>query len=50
MSSMTSPFKIAFIGVDNPHGAGWRDLLANIQSEAQLSALVPHFDGSIARL
>ena len=50
MSSMTSPFKIAFIGVDNPHGAGWRDLLANIQNEAQLSALVPHFDGSIASL
>ncbi|MBA61196.1 MAG: hypothetical protein CMJ76_02415 [Planctomycetaceae bacterium] len=47
---MTSPLKIAFIGVDNPHGAGWRDLLANLKTEFQLSALVPHFDGSIASL
>ena len=47
---MTTPLKIAFIGVDNPHGAGWRDLLANLEAEARLSAIVPHFDGSIASL
>ena len=47
---MSSPLKIAFVGVDNPHGAGWRDLLANIPSEARLSAVVPHFDGSITSL
>ena len=47
---MTSPLKIAFVGIDNPHGAGWRDLLAHIESEARLSAVVPHFDGSIASL
>jgi len=47
---MSSPLKIAFVGVDNPHGAGWRDLLANIPSEARLSAVVPHFDDSITSL
>ncbi len=47
---MTNTLKIAFIGVDNPHGAGWRDLFANVEQEAELSAFVPHFDGSIASL
>ena len=47
---MTNKIKIAFIGVDNPHGAGWRDLLANVREDAELTALVPHFDGSITSL
>ncbi len=47
---MSSRVKLAFIGVDNPHGAGWRDLLVNVEDQIQLSALVPHFDGGITSL
>ena len=28
-------FRVAFVGVDNPHGSGWRDLLVNLQDQLQ---------------
>lgn len=40
------PFRIAFIGVDHPHGAGWRESLANLGDEAAITALVPRFGGT----
>jgi predicted dehydrogenase len=43
-------FRIAFLGVDNPHGAGWRDLLANLGDEVRITALVPGFGGTTASL
>jgi predicted dehydrogenase len=45
-----NPFRIAFLGVDNPHGAGWRDLLLNFGDEVQLTALMPGFGGKTTSL
>ena len=47
---MDKPFRIAFLGVDNPHGAGWRDLLLNFGDEVQIAAIVPGFNGETASL
>jgi predicted dehydrogenase len=47
---MSEPFRIAFIGVDHPHGAGWREVLPNLGSEVELTALVPCFGGATASL
>ena len=38
------------LGVDNPHGAGWRDLLLNVPERATLTALVPGYGGSTTNL
>jgi predicted dehydrogenase len=48
--TMTQPLRLAFIGVDNPHGAGWRDLIANVTSEATITSLVPMYGGTTASL
>jgi len=45
-----STFRIAYIGVDHPHGAGWRELLPNFGSEVEITALVPAFGGTVASL
>ena len=47
---MAKPFRIAFIGVDHPHGSGWRESISLIYEEAQLVAFVKGFDGAIASL
>jgi predicted dehydrogenase len=43
-------FRIAFLGIDNPHGAGWRDLLVNFEDEVQITAFVPGFGGAATSL
>ncbi|MFT5471315.1 MAG: putative dehydrogenase [Verrucomicrobiales bacterium] len=43
---MSSPFRIAFLGIDNPHGAGWRDLFKNFGDEIEITAIVPGFGGA----
>lgn len=40
------PFRIAFVGVDHPHGAGWRESVANLGDEALITAVVPCFGGT----
>ena len=47
---MSSKFRVAFIGLDNPHGAGWRDLMANLRDEMELVAIVPGYDGATTSL
>jgi predicted dehydrogenase len=47
---MPTPFRIAFIGIDHPHGAGWRELLPNLQDSIEIQAVVPSFGGSLASL
>jgi predicted dehydrogenase len=46
----TAPFRIAFLGIDHPHGAGWRELLLNLQDEVAVTAIVPFYDGALASL
>jgi predicted dehydrogenase len=43
---MPGPFRIAFIGVDHPHGAGWRESLKNLGDDVQIAAIVPGFGGT----
>jgi len=47
---MAHPFRIAFVGVDHPHGAGWRELLLNLGDEVEIAAIVPRYGGSLASL
>ncbi len=47
---MSSPLRIAFLGIDNPHGAGWRESLANFGDEVEITALVPGFGGATTSL
>jgi len=44
------PFRLAFVGVDHPHGAGWRELLPALHDEIELTATVPRFGGSLTSL
>ena len=43
-------FRLAFVGVNNPHGSGWRDLLNNVTDDAEIVGLVPAYDGAISSL
>ena len=47
---MRSHFRIAFLGVDHPHGAGWRDSLAQLGDEVAVVALMPGFGGALTSL
>lgn len=47
---MPQPFRLAFLGVDHPHGAGWRDLLPHVGSDVELTACVPGFGGALTSL
>ncbi|WP_254510508.1 Gfo/Idh/MocA family protein [Anatilimnocola floriformis] len=42
--------RLAFLGVDHPHGAHWRQLLQNVADEAPIVALVPAFGNGTASL
>src|SRR5438876_11914222 len=42
--------RLAFLGIDHPHGAHWREQLANFAGEAEIVALVPSFGGGTASL
>ena len=39
----TAPVRVAFVGVDNPHGAAWRELLLHLPNDLRLTALVPSY-------
>ncbi|MSR32835.1 MAG: Gfo/Idh/MocA family oxidoreductase [Gemmataceae bacterium] len=47
---MADPFRVAFIGVDHPHGSGWRDSLELLQDEIAVVALAPGFANSLTSL
>jgi len=44
------PFRVAFLGVDHPHGSGWRTLLAHLHDEIEITAVVPAFGGATESL
>ena len=43
---MTDTFRSAFVGIDHPHGAGWRESLLNLGADVALTAIVPRFGGT----
>lgn len=46
-----APLRLAFLGIDHPHGAAWRELLfENFADEIEITALVPGFDGATTSL
>ena len=47
---MAERFRVAFVGIDHPHGAGWREVLQVLADEAELVAHVPGFGGATASL
>ena len=47
---MNLPLRIAFLGIDHPHGSGWRDMLANFDGEIEIAAFVPGFENQTASL
>jgi predicted dehydrogenase len=47
---MSSPFRIACIGIDHPHGAGWRELLPHVGVPVEITAIMPAFGGMVASL
>ncbi len=42
--------KLAFLGIDNPHGSAWRELLRNLEPELEIVAVVPGFGGGTTSL
>lgn len=44
------PLRLAFLGIDHPHGAHWRQMLGNFAGEAEIVAFVPSFGGGTASL
>ena len=47
---MSKKFRIAFLGVDHPHGAGWRRSLLALDERVEITAIVPRFGGATASL
>jgi predicted dehydrogenase len=48
---MADPFRIAFLGIDNPHGAAWRELFhENLRDEIEITAILPGFDDGTTSL
>jgi predicted dehydrogenase len=47
---MPVPFRLAFLGIDNPHGHGWRELLRHFGDEIEVVALVPGLGGQLTSL
>lgn len=41
---------MAFLGIDHPHGAGWRKALLNLGEAVKITAIVPRFSGATASL
>src|SRR5688500_3854032 len=44
------PLRLAFLGIDHPHGAHWRQQLANFAPDAEIVAFVPSFGGGTSSL
>ncbi len=47
---MPQKIRIALIGIDHPHGMGWRESLTHVSNELEVSAIVPAFDGATTSL
>jgi predicted dehydrogenase len=44
------PLRLAFLGIDHPHGAHWRQMLGNFAGEVEIVAFLPSFGGGTASL
>ena len=46
----TGPFRLAILGIDHPHGSGWRESIFQLAGEIDIVALVPRFGGATTSL
>jgi predicted dehydrogenase len=47
---MTQPIQVAFLGLDHPHGAAWRQLLQQFPGDLEVTALLPGFANATTSL
>ena len=47
---MPDPLRIAVLGIDHPHGMGWRESLRQVLDAVDITALVPAFDNGTTSL
>lgn len=47
---MPTPLRIAVLGIDHPHGMGWRESLRQVFDAVEITALVPAFDNGTTSL
>ena len=47
---MANKLRIAVLGIDHPHGMGWRESLTHVADELEITALMPAFDNATASL
>ena len=47
---MSEKLRIAVLGIDHPHGMGWRESLTHVADELEITALMPAFDDATASL
>ena len=47
---MSEKLRIAVIGIDHPHGMGWRESLKHVSDELEITTFVPAFDGTTTSL
>ena len=47
---MPAPLRIAVLGIDHPHGMGWRESLRQVLDAVEITALVPAFDNGTTSL
>lgn len=45
-----SALRLAFVGIDHPHGHGWRETLRTLEDDVEIAAIVPGFDGALTCL
>jgi len=45
-----TPLRIAVLGIDHPHGMGWRESLRQVFDAVEITALVPAFDNGTTSL
>ncbi len=47
---MPDKLRIAILGIDHPHGMGWRESLTHVEDALEVTALMPAFDGGTTSL
>ncbi len=47
---MSDKLRIAVLGIDHPHGMGWRESLELVEDAIEITALMPAFDGALSSL
>jgi len=47
---MANKLRLAILGIDHPHGMGWRESLTHVADDLEFAALMPGFEGATTSL